>query len=99
MDPFTTDLVSRAALAAVEFDPQKSLNILKGVVIGLLGLGLLVVSAAAIFGPARKGNTRKTWDITSAALVALIPGALGAAGIALAFGIAVWGWVVPGING
>ncbi len=93
MDPFIV------AVQAIQVDPNQSVNIIRALVIGLLGLGFLVAGVAAVFGPGRKGNTRRSWDIASASLVALVPAVIGAGGIALALGMAVFGWVIPGING
>lgn len=98
-DPYTLTAAVSAVLpfaqAPIEADPNQTVNILRAFVIGVIGLILLIVGAAAVIGPGRKGNTRKAWDITAASLVGLVPAVLGAAGVALAFGASFLGWAVP----
>lgn len=82
----------------ITLDPTSVTTRVRAVVIGVIGVGLLIVSAAAVLGPGRKGNTRRSVDITVASIIALVPAVLGAAGIFLAFGAAVLGWAIPGIS-
>lgn len=96
MDPYT---LTATAIAAANANPNQSIGVFRVFVIGLIGLAFLVAGLAAVFGPGRKGNTRKSWDIAAASLIGLIPIAIGAAGIALALGASLLGWAVPWISG
>lgn len=88
-----------AAAGDIAIDPNGTVNRFRVVLIAALGVVLIGVSLAAVAGPGRKGNTRKSVDIGVSTLVCLIPGVLGFLGVALAFGAAFLGYVIPGVTG
>ena len=97
-----TSQVQAAALLAADdditLDPTSTVNRARLILIAVLSAGLILVSVAAVFGPGRKGNTRRTVDILLATVIALIPGVIGALGVGLAVGAAFLGWAIPGIS-
>ncbi len=84
------DLSSAAALA-VEFDPNVTLAKVRALGVGLLAVALILASLVGVFGPGRKGNVRKSWDISLATFIALLPAFIAGVG-ALAFASATFGW-------
>jgi hypothetical protein len=89
-------LQAATELAATgDFTPNSTLNKARALLLLGISLVLIWITLAALAGHARKGNTRKIFDIVGATLLALIPGAIGIAGTGLAFAAAFLGWSVP----
>lgn len=87
-----------AALSAVTFDPSKSVANIRLLLVAVLGLALIAVTISAVFSHGRRGDNHRAIGVATASLVALIPGVIGFAGIALAVGGAFLGWVIPGLT-
>lgn len=87
-----------AAGNKINFNPNDMATNIRALLIVILGLAGMYISLMALLGPGKQGNTRKTWDIVLASSMAMIPGALGLAGIGLALGAAIFNWAIPGLS-
>jgi hypothetical protein len=87
-----------AAQHAASISPARSLDVFRALALAVISFVLILITLGALWGPARQGNTRRVWDVISASLLAMIPGAIGVAGVGLTLGAAFLGWAVPGIN-
>ena len=77
--------------AGAGFDPLTSLSTLQTWAVAALGLACLVVGLRIIFGPAGKGQVRKSWDMSLSALIGLLPIFIGLGFGAVAFANGLFG--------
>lgn len=84
--------------AAPTFDPSKSVANIRILLVAVLGLCLIMVTISAVFSHGRRGDNHRAIGVASASLLSLIPGAIGAAGLALAVGGAFLNWSIPGLT-
>lgn len=80
------------------FNPDLTVTKLRALAIGFLGIALITVSVVGIFTAGRRGHASKGAAIVGTTVMLLIPAALGAGALALAFGAAFLGWAVPGLS-
>lgn len=70
----STSLALAASLpAGFTFNPLGTISTLQQVGLAVVALALVVITAIALFGPARKGNIKKSFDISTASIIALFP--------------------------
>lgn len=87
-----------AADNKINFDPTDMTTNIRALLIGVLGVVFIWISVVTALGPGKSGNTRKSADVVFASMIALVPGAIGLAGIGLAIGAAIFNWAIPGLS-
>lgn len=77
--------------AGFSFDPNGTITTLQAVGLGVIALALICVTAIAIFGPSRKGNIKKSFDISASTIISLFPLFIVIIGVSV-FAGAFFGW-------
>jgi nitrogen fixation-related uncharacterized protein len=87
-----------ATLAALDWTPDQTGTKFRAVLLLLISLALIMITLSALLGPAKRGQTSDVMDRVIASLIAMIPAAIGVAGVGIALGAAFLNWAVPGVS-
>lgn len=83
--------------AAAPFDPAQSVAVVKSLLIAIVGIALIYISLAALFGGARAGNSGKVARVLAATVLALVPLFIAIGIGATQFGDSIFSWLLPGL--
>ncbi len=91
----TSDLILASGHGA--FDPTQTVDVIKGLLIAIVGIALIYISLAALFGGARAGNSGKVARVLAATVLALVPLFIAIGIGATQFGTSIFTWLLPGL--
>lgn len=83
--------LTTAIPAGFSFNPTSTLDNLQLIALGVVVLALFVLSAISLFGPARKGNVKRSFDISLSSIISLFPIFLAGIGVTV-FAGSFFGW-------
>lgn len=78
---------------AVTIDPITLKDKVMGILLIVLTIVLVWVSIMSVMTHGKSGNTRRSWDVSAASILALLPAAIGISGIGIAIMIGGLKWI------